>query len=284
MKVLVVIFAVLAMLGTGAVGALIFVANNEISAKRNEFHDQMHDLKKLVNDSKDTSEDDKKKFLADVDEVEKAMTSLETLHFYYFGATFIGLVMMVLSLANVGPKPIHAAGFVIAGVLPVAMTYSFVQRIQRLAELTNKFRSGSTSKAFSPDDVKIMLIGAACASGGFIIAGIAAMLVKKKALAAQAQTPAFAGAPGYATPGAQPAFAPQQPAGGPTAAPGGYGQQQPPQGYGQQQPPQGYGQQQPPQGYGQQQPPQGYGQQGPGQGQGQGGPGQGFGPGGYGPS
>lgn len=223
MKVLVVIFALLGILGTLGLGAVFTAVVHEDDAKSDSIKSrerEMDEMIKAVKDSEELSGQEQKDFVAAVEDLKAALKQLRNVPIPLFASGALGLLLMVLAIANVGPKPLHGAGFLLAGLLPGAWGWLMIARpLAKGVELIGKYQSklgssfdGAPLKASDATGPLLgMMWGAAAA---FLLAGIFAFLVKPKTK----QPPAGQLPPTGPTPGGNAPYPPTQP-GWPTATP-----------------------------------------------------------------
>jgi hypothetical protein len=199
MKIVVVLFAVFGLLGVmGLGGCQMALLNATPDGDSKNLRSQLDDaskrfdsLKEQVNSADDVTADEKKDALTAIDDGKAGLQGWMRLPYVYFGAGLLGLVFMVLSVRHAGPRAVHGLGLLAAGIAPPFMTWWTMRVFNKLFDVASKYTvDGSTG--IDPAVVSGITTFAALASGGFVIAGLAAFFVKKK-VAAAAAAPAVTG-------------------------------------------------------------------------------------------
>jgi hypothetical protein len=202
MKALVIIFALLGILGSVGLGAVFTSVMKDDSAKGDSITTRAREIDELVAAVKTTEElsgDDRKDMISGLESFKLALVDMQRIPTPLFVSGGLGLLMMILAIANAGPRPLHGVGFLLAGVLPGAWTYFMVARpIAKGADLIAKLNpklglggaSGTTTAAQATGPLLAMVSAGAAA---FLLAGLFAFFVKHKAqqaVAASAPAPA----------------------------------------------------------------------------------------------
>ena len=176
MKVLVVIFALLGVLGTGGLGLLVRTAVNtarQPSASNPDgltLEQQLDEISALPDQTPAAT--------AAVECGQGVVRAAKLTVGSFFGAAAGGLLLVVLVLANLGPKIVHGVVLMGAGATPIGLTSVLTGKLGAFADALNRFDPGS---ARNVDGLANLPLFVAAASGGLILAGVFALLVKRDA-------------------------------------------------------------------------------------------------------
>jgi hypothetical protein len=190
MKALVVIFALLGILATVGMGAVFTAVVHEDDGKSDSIKSrerEMDEMIKAVKESDEISSQEQKDFVAAVEDLKGALKQLRNVPIPLFASGALGLLLMVLAIANVGPKPLHGVGFLIAGLLPGAWSWLMIAHpLNRGVDLITKYQSklgsgleGAPLKASEATLPLLLMVGGAAVT--FLLAGLFAFFVKPKA-------------------------------------------------------------------------------------------------------
>ena len=179
MRILVVIFALLGMMGTGLLGYATQTALDEtrqgggLNAK--EMSAQI-DL--TITEVKAAAIPDKEAAIAGLESAKSAVQQIGSLPIVFYGAAGLGFILMLLSVLKVGPKPLHGGGLIVAGVAPIGLTLSILGALTKL-ETYLKTLDPNAKAALAAEDIQTaqLFIVACCA--GLILSGICAFFVKR---------------------------------------------------------------------------------------------------------
>lgn len=201
MKALVVIFALLGILGSAGLGAVFSSVVKDDSAKSDSISTRAKEIDELVATLKATEElpaEDRKEMAVGLESFKVALVDMQRIPIPLFVSAGLGLVMMILAIANAGPRPLHGVGFLLAGILPGAWTYLMVARpiargAEMIAKLSPKFGGGAAdgSPATAAQATGPLLAMVSAGAAAFLLAGLFAFFVKRQAKpAAAAAVPA----------------------------------------------------------------------------------------------
>jgi hypothetical protein len=203
MKALVIIFALLGILGSVGLGAVFSSVAKDDSAKSDSVSTRAKEIDELVGvikDSDEVSAADRKEMVAGLESLKLALVDMQKIPIPLFVSAGLGLLMMILAIANAGPRPLHGVGFLIAGILPGAWTYFMVVRpvargAEMIAKLSPKLGGGGADAgpAAAAQATGPLLAMVSAGAAAFLLAGLFAFFVKRKV--AQVATAAAAPAP-----------------------------------------------------------------------------------------
>lgn len=223
MKALVIIFALLGILGTVGMGAIFTAVVHEDDGKSDSIQSREREMDAMIDaikDSDEVSAQEQKDFVSAIQELKVALKQLRNIPIPLFASGAVGLLMMVLAIANAGPKPLHGGGFLLAGLLPGIWSWLMIARplgkgVELITKYQSKLGSGASKAPLNASEATgplLLMVGGAAAA--FLLAGVFAFFVKRKA----AQPPA-----GQIPPTQFPPTSPmppnQPPPGWPTATP-----------------------------------------------------------------
>lgn len=201
MKALVIIFALLGILGSVGLGAVFSSVMKDDSAKDDSIsvrQREINELSEAVKASDELSADERKDLTAGLEALKGALGDMQKIPIPLFVSGGLGLLMMILAIANAGPRPLHGVGFLLAGILPAAWTFIMVTRpISKGSDLIGKLQpklgfgsgggGGATSAAEATGPLLAMVSAGAAA---FLLAGLFAFFVKGKTQQAATAVPA----------------------------------------------------------------------------------------------
>ncbi len=194
MKALVVIFALLGILGSVGLGALFSSVAKDDAAKSDSTSSRAREIDELVAQVKASDEGsaaDRKEMIAGLEATKTALVDMQSIPVPLFASAGLGLLMMILAIANAGPRPVHGVGFLLAGILPGAWTYVMVTRplargVEMIAKLAPKVGGGGDGAGSAAQATGPLLAMVSAGAAAFLLAGLFAFFVKRQAKAAPA--------------------------------------------------------------------------------------------------
>jgi hypothetical protein len=179
MRILVVIFALLGMMGTGLLGFAVQTALDETQSDGGLSAKEMAaQLDEAIAQANALGIPDKEATIAGLEAGKSAVLQIGSLPIVFFGAAAIGFILMLLSVLKIGPKPVHGGGLILAGIVPVGFTWSILSAFTKL-ETYLKSIEPNAKAAFSGDEIQTAQLFILACCGGLVLSGICAFFVKR---------------------------------------------------------------------------------------------------------
>lgn len=179
MRILVVLFALLGMMGTGLLGyaAQTALDDTETGGGLNA-KEMAAQVDSAIQDVKTAAIPDKEAAIAGLESAKSAVLQIGSLPIVFYGAAGLGFILMLLSVLKVGPKPLHGGGLIVAGLAPIGFTLSILSAFGKLESYLKTIEPNAKA-AFSADEIQTAQLFILACCGGFILSGICAFFVKR---------------------------------------------------------------------------------------------------------
>jgi hypothetical protein len=178
MRILVVIFSLLGMLGTGFFGFVMQTAVSE--ADKQDGKSLVGNIDRELKAIEDGTlpVPDKAAAIKGFTDGKNTIQRALMLPIVLFGSLGLGFVMMILSVFKLGPKPVSGVGLLAAGGVPLGFTFSIINSMKGLFEF-QKTLDPTTTMPFTPEQLQNANLFILGCCGGFLLAGLCAFFVKR---------------------------------------------------------------------------------------------------------
>lgn len=179
MKALTIIFAILGILGTGGFGGLLFAASSDPDLKPEKLNADIDAKLAALRALPDGPE--KQKELPEAEafaqQGKDIFTRFGWTTYGALGGAALGLLTMILVIANAGPKPVHAGLFLASFGAPVVLGHLTISAVGSFVASATKYGVGDAKLTDLDLGAGTPILAAIC--GGFALAAIFSLLVRR---------------------------------------------------------------------------------------------------------